>query len=474
MDAAVIARNRFGLGARPGELERDQPPARDWLLRQLQPRLSLTPPSMAALPDSRAAAAKFEDWVQARARERRAGKDSAEADAAEQFRQTFQQDLLAEIGARADQQVRTETPFLERLVLFWSNHFALSADKPQVTGLIGPFEREGIRPRLLGSFADLLIAAEQHPAMLRFLDNANSFGPGSEFVRDPPRRLRRLARNNDQPLKLGLNENLAREILELHTLGVNGGYTQADVVELAKGISGWTVQTRLLRGGDAVGSHGFVWFAEAHEPGARELLGHRYPAGGREQGEAMLRELARHPATARFLATKLARHFVADQPPASLVSRLEQRYLASGGDLSAVYQALIDAPEAWQPEPRKLKRPEEFLVSALRATGLPPPREAKAWAASLSLLGQAPMRPGSPAGWPDEASAWIGPDGLWKRMQVAEQISEKLPARTEPLALARSALGPWLQADTVEAMRGSESTAQAVAILLSSPEFQWR
>jgi len=468
----AVALNRFGLGARPGEADKLGDGARDWLLRQLDPKhVKAKPRTMRGLMDSEDAAEKFEDWVVSL---RRKSRDGPVQDGEAMFRQAFMDDALAEISARGHQQLLTDTPFLERLVMFWSNHFAVSIDKPQVTLLAGPFEREAIRPHVLGRFADLLLAVERHPAMLRFLDNAASFGPSSEFATNPPRWLRRWAERSGNELKLGLNENLAREILELHTLGVNGGYTQADVIELAKAITGWTVESRLVRGGRSAGPWGFVWLADAHEPGARRLLGREYSQEGLEQGEAILGDLAMHPSTARFLARKLARHFVADDPPAALVQRLEQRYLQTGGDLSAVYRALIDSNEAWTAQARKLKRPEEFLISAVRATGLPPPREPRGWAGPLNLLGQPALRPGSPAGWSDVASDWIGSDGIWKRVQIAEQIGDRMPAGAEPLALARDALGPYLSEDTAKTMSRAESPQQAVSILLASPEFQWR
>src|SRR5262252_798402 len=248
----------------------------------------------------------------------------------------------AEAMARFQRAVQAPVGFVERLVHFWSNHFCVSAAKGGfVRACAGSFEREAIRPHVLGRFTDMLKAVESHPAMLFYLDNAQSFGPQSPA---------------GQRRQRGLNENLAREILELHTLGVNGGYTQADVTALARIITGWTFAGREGR----IGEPGtFVFFALAHEPGDHELLGKTYPAGGMEQGESVLADLARHPATARHVATKLARHFVADEPPATLVDRLAKVFRDSDGDLKALAAALIDADEAWSVALAKMRTPEE-------------------------------------------------------------------------------------------------------------------
>lgn len=472
---AAIAANRFGLGARPGEIARIAADPKSWLLRQLQ-SAAIVPEVMQGLKATPTYTREFEDRVRARRRDGRdPGNEEVEAkDGAAMFREAFRDDVLGEIAARGRAAVESEQPFLERLSRFWANHFAVSGDKPEIAALAGAFEREAIRPHVLGSFADLLLAAESHPAMLRFLDNSRSIGPDSSLVKHPPRRLRRRAERSGQPLKLGINENLAREILELHTLGVEGGYTQDDVIELSQALTGWSVETRLMPGGDAIGPHGFVFRADIHQPGPRKLLGKSYAAGGVEQATAMLRDLARHPSTGRFLATKLARHFASDRAPSNLVDRLERAYLHHDGDLVHVYRALVEAPECWVPEPQKFKRPAEFLVSGMRATGLPFPPKATAWAAPLTIMGQRPFVPGSPAGWPDTADAWIGADALWKRVLVAERMAEHLPAAFEPMILARDALGPRLSAATTAALARAESPQQAGALFLASPEFQWR
>src|SRR5215470_10792728 len=264
-----------------------------------------------------------------------------------------QQIYLAEAKARIHAALGAKIGFLERLVWFWSNHFCVSADKGNVRQICGAYEREVIRANVLGRFSDMLLAAESHPAMLIYLDNARSIGPDSIAG------LRQ---------KRGLNENLAREILELHTLGVRTVYTQEDVTRFANVITGWTVIERRdpERAGD------FVFNPNMHQPGAQTVVGKSYAEGGVEQGRAVLAALARHPATAKHVATKLARHFVADEPPPALVERLAKRFRDTQGDLKEVSKAMVSAPESWDTPRNKLKRPGEWIISAMRAAAVQP------------------------------------------------------------------------------------------------------
>lgn len=456
-----IATARFGLGASPSALAAVDD-ARAWLHAQIEAPAAV-PPALAGLPTTPDYRRRFREWQLS---QKKATSMDAR-NAVPGFRRTFAADFEAETLGLALQQIQSPAPLTERLVMFWSNHFAVSADKLTMALLPGAYQREAIRPHLTARFETLLLAAVRHPAMLYYLDNWRSVGPNSRAARRRQKQSEAMAGGGDP--RVGINENLAREILELHTLGVNGGYRQDDVIELARGISGWSVGKASDRS-----EAGYQFRPGAHEPGKRRLLGRDYADDGEEQGLAMLRDLARHPNTARFVCHKLARHFVADEPPASLLRRLEQAWQRSGGQLGPVYAALVDAPESWQATPRKFKRPDEFLVSALRATELPPPPRGHAWSAALTLLGQPPFRPGSPAGWADGADSWIAPDGLWKRVEVAQQIAARVPGRADPAALAEAALGPWLQDDTRLALGRAESRQQAIALLLASPEFQWR
>ena len=370
------------------------------------------------------------------------------------------------MAARYRAAVATDTPFHERLVHFWSNHFAVSTDKQPLAAIAGLFEQEAIRPHVSGRFADMLLAVERHPAMLLYLDNQRSIGPRSSLGRRANRR------RNDR--KTGLNENLAREILELHTLGVDGGYSQRDVTSLAKIITGWSIGGSDERGRFADGKPGHFEFREAiHEPGTHTVMGQRYQDRGVRQGEDVLRDLATHPATAKTLCHKLARHFVADAPPDSLVQRMQEAYMRSGGALDAVYRVLIDSEESWREQFSKYKSPHDFVVSTLRAFQHQPdsPRFV---ATALDLMGQAPWRPGSPAGWPDTAEAWGGADALLKRIEWANTMARQLGARSNPLQLSAAVLGSAVPQRTQTALARAESFRQGTTLLLASPEFQRR
>ena len=362
----------------------------------------------------------------------------------------------AEAMARVQRAVYAPVGFVERLVHFWSNHFCVSAAKGGfVRACAGSFEREAIRPHVLGRFADMLTAVESHPAMLFYLDNAQSFGPSSPA---------------GQRNRRGLNENLAREILELHTLGVDGGYTQDDVTELARIITGWTFARRDGR----IGEPGtFVFFTMAHEPGAHTVLGKTYPAGGVEQGEAVLADLARNPATARHIATKIARHFVADEPPASLVDRLAKVFRDSDGDLKALSTALIDADEAWSVALAKMRTPEEFLLASMRAIDRVP-EDPGAVLGPLYAMGMPLWQPPGPNGWPDTEAAWASPEGMKLRLDVAAAIAGRVKDLINPSELLDAVAGEAASAETRKAVARAESRQQGLGLLLMSPEFQRR
>jgi uncharacterized protein (DUF1800 family) len=310
----------------------------------------------------------------------------------------------------------------------------------------------------------MLLAVEQHPAMLLYLDQAQSIGPNSQAGRF-------LAMRGAK--QRGLNENLAREIMELHTLGVRTGYTQADVTEFARALTGWTV-AGIGRGPAARmvgGTPGEFQFAEMiHEPGDRTIIGKRYRQDGEAQARAVLLDLAASPATAKHLSTKLARHFTGDDPSPALVDRLSKAYLASGGDLPTVYRALIDSPEAWVSKPVKFKTPWEWSVSALRAVGsheLDPMMATNV----LRQLGQPTWQPGSPAGWDDIAASWAGPDALVRRVEIAQRIADKTGSAVDARSLAEKLYPGSLSEATRTAIARAESPTEGLALLLVSPEF---
>jgi uncharacterized protein (DUF1800 family) len=473
--AAAIAANRFGLGARPGELARIGD-ARGWLRDQLRE----DPPLLSGeglVPSSQTLTRVLEarqEVVEAR-RDGKRKSDDAKVEPAFKIASVYRPIYLDESVARFRHAVASERPFLERLTQFWTNHFAVSVDKVAVLGLAGAMEREAIRPRVTGRFEDLLLAVEKHPAMLLYLDNAVSIGPNSKVAQLAARR----GRKQGDARKVDINENLAREILELHTLGANGGYTQRDVTTFAQAISGWSVGgpqygRRFAKLGLDGGTPGEFFFREAfHEPGSKSVLGRSYGQDGVRQGEAILRGLAVAKATARHVCFKLARHFVADDPPPALVDRMTKAWLDSRGDLAKVYATLIDAPESWATPLAKFKTPADYILSTYRAFDIPVPAGRRALQA-FETLGQRALSPGSPAGWPDTSADWDGPSALLKRIAWADVVGQRLGTGRNARELAPQLLGGTLTGETATAIARAESGAQALTLLLASPEFMRR
>ena len=504
MSEAAIAMNRFGLGARSGEA----PPtdARRWLTEQID-HYRPVPPSIAAAPTSAAVAVDLAAYQAEQRRIRQSqgpragnraearvtgdpamaampapamsgampamdmaaspGRD-AQQEARQFARRAAQERYAGLVGARTVAAITSGVPFAERLVHFWSNHFAVSADKLELIGLSGTLEMEAIRPHVMGRFADMLFAVERHPAMLLYLDQAVSIGPDSSVGQRAASRGRRRA---------GLNENLAREIMELHTLGVRTGYSQADVTEFARAMTGWTVAG--IGGGPAarfvanrpVGTFAFV--GEVHQPGSRTIMGKVYHQHGEAQAQAVLADLAVHPATARHVATKLARHFAGDAPPPALVARLEAAFLSSVGDLPTVYRALIASPEAWAPAPAKFKTPWEWVVSSYRALGLTDV-PGKGVQGLMGQLGQPIWKPGQPIGFDDTAASWAAPDAILRRVEAAQRFAAKAAPAIDARALAPQLFPASVSPATTQALARAESPAQALALLLVSPEMMRR
>jgi uncharacterized protein (DUF1800 family) len=464
--AAVIATNRFGLGARPGELSRIDENPSTWLLDQLQGP-SRQPEVLRGLPGTAAILVEVQALRKKRRDAKRAAVDEPSPDVVKKFGSIVRHHYLQQTEARFKLAAATDYPFHERLVHFWSNHFAVSADKQPVSAMAGAFENEAIRPNLNGSFYDLLVSVEQHPAMILYLDNQRSIGPGSALAK----RANRHSRNGQQ---FGLNENLAREILELHTLGVDGGYTQRDVTTFAKVITGWSIGGAGERGRFAEGTPGTFEFRDnIHEPGSQTVLGQRYRQSGLAQGEAVMRNLATHDATACHLSRKLVQHFVADEPPAAMVDRIATVFRNSGGDLPSVHAALVNSPEPWQQTFSKYKTPQDFVISAFRAFNRVP-ENGKRVVAALDLMGQTPFRPGSPAGWPDTAAHWGGADALYKRIEWSSAVARIAGSRVNPLQLGEAVLGPAMGDHTRTGISRAESAQQGLTLFLVSPEFQRR
>lgn len=498
-DPALIALNRFGLGARPGDMDRIAGDARGYLKAELrQADIAMIEPDDQAgddLPGSTTAietsmAANFQRKLE---RDRQAATNAQSAGSAQPAMGQAQPGMAngqpgmangqpgaaeaampnaqgnkpvppvearlfqAEAQARFDKALKVNAGFVERLVCFWSNHFCVSVAKdPLVRASAGAFEREAIRPFVLGRFSDMLQAVERHPAMLSYLDNRESVGPGS-----------RAGRNR----KRGLNENLAREILELHTLGVGSGYTQADVTSFARVLTGWTMAGREGRLGEP-GS--FVFNANAHEPGDAVLLGKTYPAGGMGQAEAALNDIARQPATAHHIATKLARHFIADDPPPAAVDRLAKVFARTDGDLRALAATLIDMPESWSAPLLKMRSPYDYVAAIMRAVGQGPkkdPRQPLGW---LAALGEPLWQPPGPNGFADQTDAWASPEGMKIRLDIAWQAARQITDIGNPSEMLDALIGPSTSADTRRAIAQAESKQQGVALLMMAPEFQRR
>jgi uncharacterized protein (DUF1800 family) len=482
-----LSASRFGLGARPDDSAPTD--SRRALLAQFD-RYEAKPATFASAPARATVARGLADYLAEtrQARQEMSGGKRAQpamAEGAENPQATALRDALKEtrrfardesrsnylalVGARANTALNSPAPFVERMVHFWANHFAVSADKLTVIGLAGLLEVEAIRPHVLGKFADMLLAVERHPAMLLYLDQAQSVGPESPIgARVAARGVR----------KIGLNENLAREIMELHTLGVRTGYSQADVTEFARALTGWTVaglgRGPMARFAGADGTPGdFAFAAPLHQPGSRTIMGRIYPEGGDAQARAVLADLATHSATATHLATKLARHFAGDAPPKPLVDRLAASFARTGGDLPTLYRILIEAPELASPTPAKFKSPWDWSISALRAVGTRQV-EGQAMAGLQTQLGQPVWRPGSPAGFDDRDASWAGPDALMRRVEAAARIATRAGNAVDVPKLARSILPGGGSPATLTAIARAESPVEGLSLMLVAPEFMRR
>lgn len=484
---AAIAVRRFGYGARFGEIEAIAKDPRNWLKAQLAPEKEL-PAALQNVPNVGESMGMFARAL-ARVQQRVARGEAPPAanadpnmpnqDAAEQsIREAIRPLATRAYSARVAQSIGTDRPFYERIVHFWSNHFAVSAQKAQVNAGVAAFEKDVARPHAVGRFETLLVASSQHPAMLAYLDNISNIGPNSPAAA----RLRAVAERRPRA-PTGLNENLAREILELHTLGVNGGYGQADVTNFAKVLTGWGINRRAAQEAGRDGSIAalsardlFQFTPFAHEPGAHVVLGRAYADQGERQGLEVLETLARHPSTAKFIALKIAKHFVADEPPSSLVVKLETAFKRHDGDMAKVFGALIDADEAWDPQPQKYLRPEEFMFATLRGLNIHDfPVERLAF--SVEAMGQRPFSPPGPDGFADNADFWLSPDFVWRRAEWAMLIARNVAnvaKDMQPNRVGQALLGPLLTAPTAEAISRAESPAQGLALLLASADFQRR
>jgi uncharacterized protein (DUF1800 family) len=481
---AALALHRFGMGPRPGSIAAIAADPRGALIAELErPPADLVAAS--ALPSSAKAfctvsdanakrqarlivATKAQEKVQEKAKQeaslqpmamapsmseaaQQGGAEAAAKLAAEAVPDPGRPIYLEEAKIRIEAALDAEIGLTERLVWFWSNHFCISADKIQ--SMSGAYEREAIRPHVLGRFADLLLAVEGHPAMLYYLDNFVSMGPNSIAGVNRSR---------------GLDENFARETMELHTLGVHSGYTQDDVIAFAKVLTGWTlVQPDGIpdRGGE------FAFNPRLHEPGEQKIMGKVYADEGVEQGRAVLKDLARHPATATHLATKLVRHFIADEPPAALVERMAKVFLDTDGDLREVAKAMVLADESWTQPPAKLKSASEWHVGMIRASGIAQ-IDPERFTNEQTLLGERLWGPPSPKGYPDDEASWL--DSMGRRLDIANKFAERMAVRVDPETVMESVLGSTVSTEVRQAVGRADSRQQALALLFMSVEMQRR
>lgn len=461
MDVRLRALNRFGLGARLGETSSLDDP-RGWLHEQLGSAAgaSTDPAAWLDRPVSMDRAAAALTRLRAAQRDR-------DQEALTEARRGLREVQSLEIAAVLSERLSTDTPFLERLVAFWSNHLCVSVGaKPQVGALAGHYERTAIRPHVLGRFEDMVLASARHPAMLFYLDNFQSIGPGSPAGRRTERR------GNAR----GLNENYARELLELHTVGVEGGYDQADVEQLARMLTGWGVSGAGPggRANEPVG-FGFVFRAPVHEPGDKTVMGVRYRGSGEREGESVIRDLCRHPATADFIAGKLVRHFVADDPPPDDVARMASVFRDTEGDLTEVAGALVELDGAWDASHRKFRSPQEWLVAVLRAlrveeTG---PRTGQV----LRQLRHSPWAPASPQGYPDTRGEWADPDSIMNRAELSRTLAGRVVAgRGTPDARRLLEVVDLEAGDPLPSLLGDRSISaeERIALAIGGPAFQWR
>lgn len=454
MNAGYLATKRFGLGARPGDVARLSADPRGQLMAALQPDSNISAP-VPGFTDIPSMVHAGRAWISKR--KEMLAKDTSD-DAIKNVRRAIGRNLYIRTYenaaiARASHAISTDQPFVERLVQYWSNHFAVSAGKGgALRALAGHYEDNAIRPHVLGNFRDMLHAVVKHPMMIGYLDNRRSIGPNSRIGRKTGK---------------GLNENLAREILELHTLGVNGGYLQTDVTNFARILTGWTIY-----GPKSPDAYTFWFRKRIHEPGTWTVLGRKFGDHGLAQGEAVLDMLAAHPATAKYVATRFCKHFVSSNPPPTLVARLERTFLETRGDLAELARALVSSDEAWQAERPKLLPPYDFFVAAYRATGAQV--EARFFLRTLNNMGQPVWAPPSPEGWPEEDDAWMTPSALVERLDIANTIARRTRLAGSVPSWVQDILGDSLNQNTMLTLQRAESKQQAIALALMTAEFQRR
>ena len=466
LDGARHALDRLSFGPTPNEIQAVRDIGVDrWIALQLTPAAIPEPPALtealAALPNAqRSDADLFRQEVRLRRDKTDDGKDERK-----EFTRAVTRDVMS---AHLDRALLSDRQLQEVLTNFWFNHFNVFLNKGFDHVWVGNYENEAIRPYVLSNFRLLLEATARHPAMLFYLDNWQNTAPGSPGAKGK---------------QDGLNENYARELMELHTLGVDGGYTQKDVTELARILTGWGLRTRpergMVRGDMRKPDFTFAFDPSRHDYGDKQFMG--FVIKGQRQGwqevEQALSILATHPATAKHLSFQLAQYFVADQPPQALVDRMAATWVKSRGDLAAVMRTLLESPEFWAPEARgaKYKTPFEYIVSGLRAANVTPGDPQPVFG-QLRLLGQPIYGIETPDGYKQVESAWLNPDALARRLSFATALGTgRLGKETVPVdeAAVRSTLGRTLTPQTDKALAAADPRLRTT-LLLGSPDFMYR
>ncbi|MBS1304004.1 DUF1800 domain-containing protein [Loktanella sp. SALINAS62] len=451
----IMAATRFGIGLSPHQ----SPPAS---VNQMLQRLTGRDDAAARFPISGMddLTPSLGDFQDANAAKRAAGgtpREDATVDAARVIRRAMSTIHRTDHLATIARGVSAADGLRERLTHFWADHFTVKAKNFGTHYLIAPFVQDAIRPHVVGRFSDMLKAVTFHPAMLMYLDQVSSSGPNSVFGQRTGR---------------GLNENLARELLELHLVGPHMDFSQTDVTELAELLTGLQYQ----------GRSGFAFRADRAEPGAEVVLGRRYSADATLRTiEAALEDLATRPEVARHIATKLAVHFVSDTPDPNLIATMESAFYDTGGDLAAVCESMLTHPLAWSPVRAKVRRPDIYMMAAWRALGITgeaimttPPKVYDDWIRKpMAIMAQPYLAPVGPDGWAEDPTDWITPQGLAGRINWAigapAVFSDPLP---DPRDFVNDALGPRPPAEVVFAASAAETRADGIGIVLSAPAFQ--
>ena len=483
LNSKDIAFNRFGYGRVFNQPDQEPSDPSEWLISQLKPinldsQLTGSYASAINLSNSKEIIYQLGKFRQLTRRQQQSSSKSkkqnkkiskdqsnmmAEGSPQDKIKQSRRMLTKNAYGLQAhtlNNAITSNNGFQARLLDFFSNHFSVSATNINMRALAPTLEREAIAPYLSGYFANMLIAVEQHPAMLIYLNNVQSIGPRSTIGKRRGK---------------GLNENLSREILELHTLGVNGGYTQNDVRELAMAITGWSVnyeginnKTQSQR--DAA-SDSFHFRDAAHEPGVRKILGKKYKQRNALQGVRILQDLAVHPSTANYMSHKIARHFIADDPDPDLVNAMSNAWLKTNGHIKSVLTVMIKHPASWSVNAEKYKTPRDFLISCVRACGSTKMAD-KQLLQSLKIMGQAPFNAGSPAGYDDTAETWNGPEALISRIEWVNKLSQAV--NKSAIDIGETVIAESLTKQSRKIIQRAESRQQAIALLLLSPEFLHR